>query len=105
MNARLRSPFPDREARRLEYAVQLLILVMGGMYLSWLAVDRLGWPDWVVPLGAVLGMGAGLAIVYKNLVLVPKLREDEAAKAKAAQADKADPKRDGRHPPDAPPST
>lgn len=71
----------------MDYALQLLIPILGGLLLGLWLHDHYGVsPIWTVLL-AVLGMIAGLGIMYKRL-MYPHSQEKEDPKGDAASSRK-----------------
>ena len=62
----------------MDYAIQLLLPIMGGLFLGlWLQENWGASPLWTVVL-AILGMVAGIGIMYKRL-MYPSQPDSEAA--------------------------
>ena len=55
----------------MHVAMQLMILVFGGLSLGWLAVEKWHWPLIVAPLGAVLGLVGFIMLMVKQTMLMP----------------------------------
>ena len=75
----------------MEYAIQLLLPILGGLWLgNWLSRTYGLPPIWTLIL-AILGMAAGLGILYKRYALSPKvpvLRHGKKASSKEADEEK-----------------